>query len=231
MAVALAESGFSGNLPQTGRPPLLDTQYCHVAGGKLTIFTVNAAPNRELRLARHVAVGVGQAQSTIKPVSQPIASLRENSGERMIRIFEDATPRRADWLRLAAKTAASSFATAAACALLGFLYLCVAFPAGEFPGPMPVIVIALLFLLAAGVAALGCFSVGRGRPFPWLVVVLTPLILGAVFSLLGDHDSSFGFTLGGMASAVFLVGALGGRGIRYWIRVRKNDLGANRAQN
>lgn len=44
---------------------MLDTQYCHVAGGKLTIFTDIAAQHRELRLARHVAVGVGQAHSTM----------------------------------------------------------------------------------------------------------------------------------------------------------------------
>jgi len=35
--------GFLETCPKEDGPPLLDTQYCHVAGGKLTIFTDNAA--------------------------------------------------------------------------------------------------------------------------------------------------------------------------------------------
>ena len=90
---------------------------------------------------------------------------------------------------------------------------------------MPVIVMALLCLIALGIAALGYRAGWRCDTFPWVVVILTPLFLGGIFSLLGDHDffSGTGCMLDGMASVVFLVGTLAGRGIKYWISIREHE--------
>ena len=134
----------------------------------------------------------------------------------MQRIF-DATPGNSRF-EGTAKILGLNFATAAACTVLGFVYFAVAFAAGDSGGPVSAGVLVFLLATVISVAALGCWGGWRWSSFPWLAAVLTPLFLAVVFSLFGDR--TLGLPIGGFASLVFLVGALAGRGLKYWIRMR-----------
>jgi hypothetical protein len=115
-----------------------------------------------------------------------------------------------------------NFATAAACTMLGFVYFALAFAAGESGEPVSDGVLVFLLATVISVAALdlrlGCWGGWRWSSFPGLAAILTPLFLAALFSLFGDR--ALRLPVGGLASLVFLVGALAGRGLKYWIRMR-----------
>jgi hypothetical protein len=76
-------------------------------------------------------------------------------------------------------------------------------------------------LLALGVAVAGAALGAAARSFPWPSVFLTPLFLGAIMGQLGGGGFSGGIRLGAFTSGVFVLGALVGRGLRHWLKVRK----------
>jgi hypothetical protein len=136
--------------------------------------------------------------------------------ENMVRISE-TNPAGASRFKGVARAVGLNVAVAVACAILALLYFAAAFPAGESPQPIPLSVIAFLLTTAVGIAALGFWSGWRWMGFPWLALVLTPSLLFGLGSVFGAGSS--GLYLGGLASAVFLIGASAGRLLRH---LRKN---------
>ena len=106
------------------------------------------------------------------------------------------------------------------CALLAFVWLGVAFTAGEYAlGSGETIVPNLI--LWASILALVIVGVIQGcilKHLPWLAVVLTPFFLGLINKLPGEPDGfAMGLRFGSYISALYFGGALAGRGLRYWM--------------
>jgi len=131
----------------------------------------------------------------------------------MIRIL-DANPAGASRFDGVGRTVGLDLAVASGTAILAFLYFAVGFAAGDSPQPILPSVIVFLLTIATGIAVLGFWGGWRWSRFPWLAVTLTPLLLAAFFSLIGD--SGAGLNIGVMASAVLLIGALIGRALRHF---------------
>jgi hypothetical protein len=137
----------------------------------------------------------------------------------MIRLFGDAPRQPTDSYHVDFKALAVNTAGAMACALLAFVYFAVAFAAGESRQPMPASAFVVLWIIALTVAVFGAVLAAITKHFPWLVAVLTPLFLAGLFRSLGERDAFVSdLELGGIASGLFLIGALAARAMKYWIR-------------
>jgi hypothetical protein len=128
----------------------------------------------------------------------------------MIRIF-DAKPVSPRFEGLG-KMVGLNLAVASVSAVLGFWFFCADFAAGDSGQPTPPSVTVFLWTVVAGIAALGFWGGWRWARFPWPAVVLTPLFSGALFSLFGDRAA--GLSIGAMASAALMFGALSARALR-----------------
>ncbi len=138
----------------------------------------------------------------------------------MIRLFRDASQGPIGWLRLSAGSVFGNLLAAAICAALGFFWFGVAFAAGDLPrsdkSTTP-----YLFLWATilTVVIFGAVLGSVLKYLPWLAMILTPLFLGVLMALPGDRDGfAIGLQLGSYGSALYLGGALAGKGIRHRMR-------------
>jgi hypothetical protein len=98
------------------------------------------------------------------------------------------------------------------------VYFAVAFAAGESGELVSAGVLVFLLATVISVAALGCLG--------WLALVELPLVGRNPYATIPRRcffpvrrQGLRGLPIGGFASLVFLVGALAGRGLKYWIRV------------
>jgi len=117
-------------------------------------------------------------------------------------------------------------AASVACLVCSLAYFSVAFAVGDGPEqPMPLSVQVSLWSIVAVVATLGIAMGVWARSFPWLAALLTPLLSGLIMSIPGDRDGfSTGLMLGGLASAVFILGACATRGYRRWADGRRSNM-------
>jgi hypothetical protein len=138
----------------------------------------------------------------------------------MISLFEQppqAAPRR---LRIPVKMVLGNVAAAAVSALAAFIWFAVAFAVGDVPSsasPIP----AELFLLASvlAVVALGAVLDSVLKHFPWLAILMTPLLLFAIMSLSFGRDGRIiSPRLGACISGLYVFGALIRRGVRLWMQ-------------
>jgi peptidoglycan/LPS O-acetylase OafA/YrhL len=142
----------------------------------------------------------------------------------LIRLF-DETPRPFhERLHFPVRMVLVNVAAAAACIVCAFASFAVGFSAGDGTArPIPLSVWMFLWSMAALVAILGGAMGACARSFPWLAAVLTFLFLGMVFAVPGDPDGfSGGLQMGGLTSAVFLLGACAARGYKRWANIRKS---------
>ena len=116
-----------------------------------------------------------------------------------------------------AKILGLNFATAAACTILGFVYFAVAFAAGESGELVSAGVLVFLLATVISVVALGCWGGWRWSSFAWLAA--TPYAAIPCHCLFVVPRWGLRASYCGCAFLVFLVGALAGRGLKYWIRV------------
>ena len=126
-------------------------------------------------------------------------------------VFDDTS----NWLHFDLRTLAIDVAAAIGCTVLAILYFAAAFAAGESPQPTPISVSVFLWVIALAVAVLGAVLASITKHFPWLVAVLTPLFLAGFFRSVGERDAFVSnLKFGGMASGLFLIGALAACGIK-----------------
>ena len=136
----------------------------------------------------------------------------------LTRLFDETSERPHDRLHFPVRMVLVNAAAAVACVVCALAYFAEAFAAGEFPGPVPFYVEVFLWSMVIAVATLGILLGARARFFPWLAALLTPLFSGLIMTIPGDRDGfSTGLSLGGVTSAVFLLGACAARGDKRWV--------------
>ncbi len=140
-----------------------------------------------------------------------LAQVRENGYRSMIRLFDGKLVVASKFEGFAGRFGLN-LAVATASAILGFLYFGADFAAGDSPEPISAGVIVFLSSIVAAIVGLVFWGGWRWARFPWPALVLTPLLLAAIFSLFGDGAA--GMNMGMMAGAVLLLGALIGRALR-----------------
>jgi hypothetical protein len=140
----------------------------------------------------------------------------------LTRLFDETSERPHDRLHFPVRMVLVNAAAAVACVVCALAYFLEAFAAGESAGPVPFYAEVFLWSMVIAVATLGIVLGARARFFPWLAAFLTPLFSGLIMTIPGDRDGfSMGLSLGGVTSAVFLLGACAARGYKRWVRVRK----------
>ena len=124
----------------------------------------------------------------------------------MIRLFGEVPLAPVSRLHIPVKWVVGNVAAAALCAALALLWFGVAFAAGDSPHPDESMTVTLfLWSIAVAVGILGAGLGSVLRHFPWLVILLTPILLGVIMRLPGDRDGfSMGLKLGSYASGVSL---------------------------
>ena len=144
-------------------------------------------------------------------------------GSMLITVFGRAPKEPPAWVDGLAQMTAINAAAAVACVALALVYLVGALPLIDLPpdADLPAWAWALQALVVLAIAILGAMMGAVARNFPWLAAFLTPLLFGVIASQLGPDGFSGGLRTGGYASVVFLLGALAGRGIKRWRKVRK----------
>lgn len=122
--------------------------------------------------------------------------------------------------RAVSKMVAINTAAALGCVGCAFLWFGGAFAAEESRATLSPEAALFLYSIASIIAMLGFAVLLITKKFPWIAVVLTPLLMVTIMGFQPDRDIGLGLQLGCYASCVFVAGALAGCLLRRWVSAK-----------